>query len=52
MRFSWQEYWNGLLFLPSGDLPNAGMEPTTPALAGGFFTAESPEKPRIHMQKL
>ena len=51
-EFSWQEYWNGLSFPPSGNLPNAGMEPASPALAGGFFTAEPPEKPRIHMQKL
>ena len=37
MRFSRQEYWSGLLFLPPGDLPNLGMEPVStasPALAG------------------
>ena len=28
--------------LPSpGDLPNPGIEPVSPALAGGFLTAES-----------
>ena len=47
MRFSRQEYWNGLPFPPSGDLPNPGIEresPASPALVGGFFTAESPGK--------
>ena len=33
-------------FPPPGDLPNAGMEPTSPALAGGFFTTEPPGKPK------
>ena len=42
MGFSRQEYWSGLPF-PSGDLP--GIEPTSPALAGRFFTSKSPEKP-------
>ena len=32
---------------PGGNLPDPGMEPTSPALAGGFFTPESPEKPRF-----
>ena len=38
MGFSRQEYWSGLPFPSSGDLPDPGMEPTSPALAGGFFT--------------
>ena len=41
MGFSRQEYWSGLPFPPPGDLPNAGIEPTSlksPALAGRFFT--------------
>ena len=45
MGFSRQEYWSGLPFLPPGDLPNPGMEPessASPALAGEFFTIESP----------
>ena len=33
-----QEYWSGLPFPPSGDLPDPGIEPTSPALAGRFFT--------------
>ena len=34
-----QEYWSGLLFPLPGDLPNPGIEPLSPTLAGGFFTA-------------
>ena len=48
MGFSRQEYWSGLPCLPPGDLPNPGMEPMSPvslALAGRFFTTESPGKP-------
>ena len=32
-----QEYWSGS-FPPPGLLPEPGIEPTSPALAGGFFT--------------
>ena len=45
--FPRQEYWSGLPFLSPGDLPNPGMEPLSPALAGGFFTTEPPGKPHI-----
>ena len=38
--FPRQEYWNGLPFPPSGDLPDSGIEFMSPALAGGFFTTE------------
>ena len=41
MGLSREEYWSGLPFSPPGDLPNPGIEPTSPmspALAGGFFT--------------
>ena len=40
MEFSSQEYWSGLPFHPPGDLPDPGIEPTSPAssaLASGFF---------------
>ena len=40
MGFSRQEYWSGLLFPSPEGLPDAGIEPESPALAGGFFTAE------------
>ena len=33
-----QEYWNGLPFLSPGDIPDPGIEPTSPVLAGRFFT--------------
>ena len=29
----------------SGNLPNTGIEPMSPALAGRFFTTEPPGKP-------
>ena len=41
MRFSRQEYQSGLPCLPSGDLPNPGIQPTclmSAVLAGSFFT--------------
>ena len=44
MGFSRQEYWSGLLFPPSGDLPESGIEPeslTSPALTGRFFTTSA-----------
>ena len=49
MGFSRQEYWSGLPYLPPGDLPDPGIEPTFlefPALAGGFFTTVPPENLR------
>ena len=42
-----QEYCSKLPFPPPGDLPNPGTEPTSSALAGGFFTAEPPGKPNV-----
>ena len=39
------EFWSGLLFPSPGDLPDTEIEPVSPALAGGFFTAEPPGKP-------
>ena len=38
MGLSRQDNWNGLPFLPPGDLPDPGIKPGSPALAGGFFT--------------
>ena len=40
-----QEYWSGLPFPTPGDLFNAGIEPESPALAGGFFTTEPSREP-------
>ena len=42
MGFSRQEYCSGLPFPSPGDHTNPGMEPESPALAGGFFTTEPP----------
>ena len=45
MEFPRQGYWSGLPCPLPGDLPDLGVEPTSPvspALAGGFFTAEPP----------
>ena len=47
MGFSKQEYWSGLPCPPPGGLPNPGMEPVSPTLAGGFFSSEPPGKPRM-----
>ena len=47
MGFPRQEYWSGLPFLSSGNLPDPGIEPmspASPALAGRFFTTEPPGK--------
>ena len=43
--FPRQEYWSGLPFPSPGDLPDPGIEPVSPALAGRFFTTEPPGKP-------
>ena len=44
LGFSRQEYWNGLPFPSSGDLPDPGIEPP-PLLAGGFPLLAPLEKP-------
>jgi len=46
MGFPKQEYWSGLPFPSPGDLPDPGIEPRSPAWAGGFFTTEPPGKPQ------
>ena len=40
VRFSRQGNWSGFPFPSLEDLPRSGIEPTSPALANGFFTAE------------
>ena len=52
MGFLRQEYWSGLPFPPPGALPDPGIETTSPALTGGFFTAESPGKPDVNCDTL
>ena len=41
MGFARQEYWRGLPFPTPGHLPNTGIEPTSSALADGFFTTSA-----------
>ena len=47
MEFARWEHWNGLPFPSPGDLPDSGIEPKSPALAGRFFyywaTKETPD---------
>ena len=52
MEFSRQEYWSGLPFPTPGDFPDLEIELKSPALAGGFFTAETPGKPFIFIGEL
>ena len=47
MEFFRQEYWSRLTFPLPGDLPDAGIKPAFPPLAGGFFTIELPGKPQL-----
>ena len=49
MGFPRQEYWSGLPFPTTEDLPDPGIKPVSlasPASAGGFFTTEPPGKPQ------
>ena len=43
--FSRQEYWRGLPCLPSGDLPDTGIEPECPALQVDSLPSEPAGKP-------
>ena len=47
MEFSRQEYLSGLPFPTPGDLPNPGIQLTSPALVGKCFTTEPPGKPYV-----
>ena len=50
MEFSRQEYWIGLPFPSSGDLPHPEIElasPASPALAGRFFITAPPVSPTL-----
>ena len=45
MGFSRQEYWSGLPFPSSGDLPNPGIQPGSPARQADALPSERPGKP-------
>ena len=49
MRLPRQEYWNRVPFSSPGDLPDPGIEPGSPELAGGFFTTDTSGKPEGYM---
>ena len=51
MGFSRQACWSALPFPSPGDLLHPGIEPMSPALAGGFFTTEPPGKSEKHLLK-
>ena len=50
MEFPKQEYWTGLPFPSSEDLPDPGVEFVSSALAGGFFTTVPPGKPVVEAE--
>ena len=45
VAFSRQEYWSGLSFPSSGDLPDPGIEPRSPTLQADSLPSEPPGKP-------
>ena len=45
MEFSRQEYWNGLLFSSSGDLPSPGVKPRSLTLQADSLPFEPTGKP-------
>ena len=52
MGFSRQEYWSGLPFLPSGNLPNPGTESGFPALQMDSLPSEPPGKSKDIMNSM
>ena len=46
--FPRQDYWNGLLFPPPGDLPDSGMEPTSLSLVSPEWQEDS--LPLCHLE--
>ena len=51
MGFSRQEYWSGLPCSPPGDLPDLGIEPTSPAapaLQAGSLRLSHQRSPRVN----
>ena len=53
VKFSRQEYWTGLPFPISRDLPDPGIKPAYPAsLAGEFFSTAQPRKPHMAIMSI
>ena len=51
IEFPRQEYKNGLPFPSPGDPLDPGIEPTSPELAGGFFTSGPSGKPSLQVYR-
>ena len=49
MGFPRQEYWSGLPFPSSWDLPNPGIEPGSPTLQADSLLSEPPGKPYLEL---
>ena len=50
-----QEHWSGLPFLSPRDLPDSGIEPTSPTsptLAEGFSITLPPGKPALYIEQI
>ena len=47
MEFSRQEYWSGDPFPFPGDLPDPGIQPTSPVLQADSLLSEPPGKLRL-----
>ena len=45
LGFPRQEYWSGLSFPSPGDLPDPGIEPSSPALQADSLPSEPPGNP-------
>ena len=48
MEFSRQEYKSGLPFPTTGDLPDPGIQPWSPALQADSLLSEPPGKPKMN----
>ena len=48
MEFSRQEYWSGLPFPSTADLPNPEIEPGSPTLQADSLPSKPPERPRVN----
>ena len=49
MGFPRQEHWSGLSFPSPGVFPHLETEPTSPVLAGRFFTLSHQGSPKLYM---
>ena len=50
MEFSRQEYWSGLPFSSPGDLPDPGIEASSPTLQADAFLSELLGKPTLFLE--